>query len=187
MAVEMKKLANKEAESLMAALKERFQAHPERHPGTAWEEVAERLKESPEKLWSLQAMEQTGGEPDVVRRTKEEGFLFMDCSEETPAGRRNLCYDGEALEKRRKNKPQGSAQQMAGDMGITILTEEEYRALQEIFPFDRKTSSWIQTPEKIRQLGGALFCDRRYDTVFTYHNGVESYYGARGFRGSLKV
>lgn len=184
---DQKKLPAQEAEDLMAVLKERFQAHPERHPGIAWAEVEGRLKDSPDRLWSLQAMERTGGEPDVVKRTEEGTFLFMDCSEETPAGRRNLCYDGEALEKRRKNKPEGSALEAAEAMGITILTEEEYRDLQEIFPFDRRTSSWIQTPDRIRRLGGALFCDRRYDTVFTYHNGAESYYGVRGFRGSLKV
>lgn len=187
MAKNKRELAEDQAAALLETLKKRFEANPERHEDIKWTEVELRLKESPDKLWSLHEMEKTGGEPDVVSRTQEGSFLFHDCSPESPEGRRNLCFDQEALEKRRKNKPEGSAMQAAQEMGIAILSEEEYRELQELFPFDLKTSTWVQTPDKIRRLGGALFCDRRYDTVFVYHNGADSYYGARGFRGKLEV
>jgi hypothetical protein len=178
----------KEREKLLAALKSRFEKNAKRHSSVAWEDVLERLTASPEKLRPLAEMEATGGEPDVVGRDKKTGeFLFVDCSAETPAGRRSLCYDREALDSRKENKPQGSAAQMAAAMGVELLTEAQYRDLQKLGAFDLKTSSWIATPPAIRKLGGALFCDRRYDTVFVYHNGAQSYYAARGFRGVLKV
>ena len=159
-----------------------------RHKGLAWADVQARLKANPEKLWSLHEMESTDGEPDVVGFDKKTGeFIFYDCSEESPKGRRSVCYDREALESRKEFKPKDSATNMAAGMGIDLLTEEQYRELQKLGEFDAKTSSWVQTPAGIRKLGGAVFCDRRYDTVFTYHNGAESYYGARGFRGSLRV
>lgn len=184
-----RRLAPEEREALIAALKERFAKHPERHEGIAWEEVAVRLDAAdPAKLWSLREMERTGGEPDVVGRDPETGeILFVDCSPESPKGRRSVCYDPEALESRKAHKPADSAVGMAEAMGIELLTEEQYRELQRLGAFDRKTSSWIRTPEKIRRLGGALFCDRRYDTVFVYHNGAESYYASRGFRGMLRI
>ena len=159
-----------------------------RHPELAWADVQAKLEANAGKLWSLAEMERTGGEPDVVGHDRETGeFIFYDCSAESPKGRRSVCYDREALESRKEHKPADSAMGMAVAMGIALLTEEQYRQLQELGPFDLKTSSWIQTPANIRKLGGALFCDRRYDTVFVYHNGAESYYGARGFRGSLRV
>jgi hypothetical protein len=159
-----------------------------RHKGLKWSEIKEKLEGNVEKLWSLNEMEQTGGEPDVVDYDRKTGeYIFYDCSEQSPAGRRKLCYDREALESRKEHKPKNSAIDMAGEMGIEILTEEQYRQLQKLGNFDTKTSSWIKTPEKIRKLGGAIYCDRRYDTVFMYHNGAESYYSSRGFRGSLRI
>ena len=159
-----------------------------RHKGLEWPKVQEKLEATPEKLWSLNEMEKTGGEPDVVGADKTTGeYLFYDCSEQSPPGRRSFCYDREALESRKEFKPKNSALDMAAAMGIEILTEEQYRELQRLGDFDTKTSSWVKTPFEIRKLGGALFCDRRYGTVFVYHNGAESYYAARGFRGSLRV
>lgn len=181
-------LTQEEAEQFLRVLKQRFESNPGRHAGVEWGQVEKRLRAQPEKLWALYQMEQSGGEPDAVGKGSAEGeVVFYDCSPESPAGRRNLCYDQEALENRRKNKPEHSAMAMAEEMGIKLLSEKEYRDLQELGEFDRKTSSWVRTPEKIRRLGGALFCDRRYDTVFLYHNGAESYYGSRGFRGKLGV
>ena len=178
---------NQRAE-LLAVLQSRFEQNMQRHEGLEWAKVRARLEGSPEKLRSLGEMEQTGGEPDVVRHDKETGeYLFCDCSKESPKGRRSLCYDREALDARKENKPKGSAVEMAAVMGVQLLTEEEYRELQAHGELDTTTSSWVKTPPKIRELGGALFCDRRYDTVFVYHNGAQSYYAARGFRGSLKV
>ena len=178
----------KEREKLFAVLETRFEENMKRHEGLEWSEVKARLEGSPAKLASLGEMERTGGEPDVVGRDAKTGeYLFYDCSAESPAGRRSLCYDGAALESRKKHKPDGSALDLARSIGITLLTESEYRRLQELGSFDEKTSSWIQTPADIRDRGGALFCDRRYGHVFTYHNGAESYYAARGFRGSLRV
>lgn len=174
--------------ALLHTLKKRFEKNKDRHKGIAWEKVQARLEAHPAKLWSLGEMEVSGGEPDVVGHEKKTGeYVFYDCSEETPRGRRSLCYDREALNSRKEHKPKSSALDMAEAMGIELLTEEEYRALQELGRFDLKTSSWIKTPANIRKLKGALFCDRRYDTVFVYHNGAESYYAARGFRGSLRV
>ena len=159
-----------------------------RHENLEWLKVQARLEANPAKLWSLQKMEETGGEPDVVGYTKASGeFVFYDCSAESPKGRRSLCYDDEALASRKENKPEGSAMEMAAEIGVELLTEEQYRSLQELGSFDTKTSSWIQTPAAVRKLGGALFCDRRYNHVFLYHNGAESYYAARGFRGSLSI
>lgn len=175
-------------EKQLKILKERFEKHPERHAGLEWTPIQQKLEARPDKLRSLIEMEATGGEPDVAHYdTNADLFTFFDFSPETPLGRRNLCYDRAALEKRKVAKPRSSALDMAEEMGIEILTEEQYRYLQTLGAFDLKTSSWIQTPGKIRKLGGALFCDRRYDTVFTYHNGADSYYAARGFRGELKV
>lgn len=183
-----KKLTGPESEQLLATLKQRFLKHPQRHNGITWEQVAERLEAHPARLWSLQQMELSGGEPDVIDRDPETGALhFYDCSPESPKERRSLCYDDAALAARKENKPRDSAQAQAEAMGIALLNEEQYRRLQQYGAFDLKTSSWIATPEPIRRLGGALFCDRRYDTVFTYHNGAESYYAARGFRGILTV
>lgn len=183
-----KKLSPEEHNELMHALKTRFEKNKERHKGLNWAEVAKKLDAATEKLWSLNEMERTGGEPDVIGFDKKTGaYTFCDCSAESPKNRRSICYDHEALEARKENKPADSAIQMAADMGITILNEEQYRALQALGNFDTKTSSWIATPAPIRKLGGALFCDRRYDTVFLYHNGAESYYAARGFRGLLTV
>ena len=183
-----KVLSPKECEDLLKILKARFEKNMDRHKDLQWIEVENKLNNNPEKLWSLNEMEETGGEPDVVNvdeRTSE--YLFYDCSVESPEGRRNLCYDPEALESRKKFKPNDSAVNMAAAMGIELLTEQQYRELQKLGIFDLKTSSWVKTPENIRKLGGAVFCDRRYDTVFLYHNGAESYYAARGFRGSLRV
>lgn len=175
-------------EELLSVLKSRFQKNMKRHKGLTWEKVEAKLLTSPKKLKSLDEMELTGGEPDVVGYDKKTGeFIFYDCSEESPKGRRSTCYDHKALESRKEHKPENSAIEMAADMGIEILTEEQYRELQELGEFDLKTSSWIWTPPAIRKLGGGLFCDRRYDTVFLFHNGAESYYAARGFRGSLRV
>ncbi|REK56557.1 MAG: DUF4256 domain-containing protein [Thermobacillus sp.] len=185
----VRELAPEELRALLETLKARFAKHPGRHEGITWDEVSARLEAAdPGKLWSLREMERTGGEPDVTGRDPETGeLLFVDCSAESPKGRRSVCYDPEALASRKEHKPADSAEGMAEAMGIELLTEEQYRSLQELGEFDRKTSSWIRTPEKIRKLGGALFCDRRYDTVFVYHNGAESYYAARGFRGLLRV
>lgn len=175
-------------EALLATLAARFEENPGRHEGVRWAEVRVRLELSPGKLWTLGEMERTGGEPDVVGRDASSGAaLFVDCSPQSPQGRRSLCYDAQALASRKKNKPEGSAVQMAELMGVKLLTEEEYGALQQLGAFDTTTSSWVMTPPRIREKGGALFCDRRYDTVFLYHNGAESYYGARGFRGKLRV
>lgn len=178
----------KQGEPLLGVLKTRFEHHPHRHPGLKWADIEARLLAQPHKLASLREMEATGGEPDVVGYdAKTDTFLFFDCSPESPKGRRSLCYDQAALEARKQNKPIGSAVAMAAAMGLELLTEEQYRALQELGAFDCKTSSWLQTPASIRKLGGALFGDRRYNQVFVYHNGAESYYAARGFRGCLRV
>ena len=182
------KLSSAERAELLATLKARFEKNMNRHKGIEWAEVQARAEARPGKLWSLQEMERTGGEPDVVGYDKKTGeYVFYDCSAESPKGRRSVCYDREALESRKEHKPENSAMDMASDMGIALLTEEEYRTLQKLGKFDLKTSSWVQTPPEIRKLGGAVFCDRRYDRVFLYHNGADSYYAARGFRGALKV
>jgi hypothetical protein len=183
-----KKLSSKERDELLGTLRTRFERNMKRHKGLEWAKVQGKLEANAEKLWSLNEMEITGGEPDVVGHDKKTGeHIFYDCSSESPKGRRSICYDHEALESRKEHKPENSAVQMAADMGIELLTEEQYRALQKLGDFDTKTSSWVKTPSDIRKLGGALFCDRRYDTVFLYHNGAESYYAARGFRGVLRV
>ena len=183
-----KDLTAKQREELLGALKTRFEKNMNRHEGVEWDKVEAKLEANPAKLWSLSEMERTGGEPDVVGSDKKTGeYIFYDCSAESPKGRRSVCYDRAALEARKEHKPADSAIDMAAAMGIEILTEEQYRALQKLGAFDLKTSSWIMTPAAIRKLGGALFCDRRYDAVFTYHNGADSYYAARGFRGSLSV
>jgi hypothetical protein len=183
-----KKLAAAEAKALLGTLKARFEKNMNRHKGLDWTQVAAKLEENPGKLWSLNEMENTGGEPDVVAYDKKTNeYTFFDCAAESPKGRRSLCYDLEALDARKENKPDGSALDMAESMGIEILTEEQYRALQQLGEFDIKTSSWIATPPAIRKLGGAIFADRRYDHVFVYHNGASSYYAARAFRGALKV
>lgn len=178
----------KQRDQLVEALKARFEKNMKRHKGLAWDKVQAALEVNPEKLRSLHEMESTGGEPDVVGYDKKTGqFIFYDCSEESPKGRRSVCFDHQALSSRKEHKPKDSAMGMATKMGIELLTEEQYRELQKLGEFDLKTSSWIQTPAEFRKLGGALFCDRRYDTVFLYHNGAESYYAARGFRGSVRV
>ena len=183
-----KELTHEQGVELIKTLKTRFEKSTSRHKDIEWSKVLARLESNPEKLWSLNEMESTGGEPDLVDFNEDsDQFVFMDCSAETPKGRRSICYDREALESRKEYKPANSAMEMAAEMGIEILTEEQYRKLQQLGNFDMKTSSWILTPAEIRKLGGALFCDRRYNHVFTYHNGAESYYGVRGFRGSLKV
>jgi len=175
-------------EELLEALKDRFEKNVNRHKGIEWAKVQARLENNPQGLWSLHEMERTGGEPDVVGFDKKSGeYIFYDCSPESPKGRRSLCYDREALESRKEHKPKDSAINVASAMGIELLTEEQYRALQKLGEFDLKTSSWIETPSEIRKLGGAIFCDRRFDHVFTYHNGADSYYAARGFRGTLRV
>ncbi len=177
-----------ERDQLLHTLQARFEKNMNRHKGIKWVDVEAKLKAKPDKLWSLHQMEVSGGEPDVVGADKKTGeFLFYDCAAETPEGRRSICYDHEALESRKEHKPANSAINMAEEMGIEILSEEEYRALQKLGTFDAKTSSWVLTPPDIRKLGGALFCDYRFGHVFVYHNGAESYYGVRGFRGSLKV
>jgi hypothetical protein len=181
-------LSQKESEELLQVLKTRFEKNKRRHKGIDWAKVESRLEANPQKLWSLSEMERTGGEPDVVGHDKKTGeYIFMDCSAESPKGRRSLCYDREALESRKDHPPKSSALDIATDMGIDLLTEEQYRELQKLGEFDTKTSSWIATPPEIRKLGGALFCDRRYDHVFLYHNGAQSYYAARAFRGCLYV
>ena len=181
-------LTAKQKDELLKTLKARFEQNTNRHQGLDWTKVQAKLDANPGRLWSLHEMERTGGEPDVVGQDQKTGeYIFFDCSAESPKGRRSLCYDRAALDARKENKPAGSAMEMAAAMGIEILTEEQYRELQKLGKFDTKTSSWVQTPAGIRKLGGALFCDRRYDTVFLYHNGAESYYAARAFRGSLKV
>ncbi len=183
-----KKLSPEQAKELLNALKSRFEKNMNRHKGLEWAKVQAKLEANPEKLWSLDDMETTGGEPDVVGYDNKTGeYIFYDCSAESPKDRRSLCYDRRALESRKEHKPKNSAMDMAAEMGIEILSEEQYRALQQLGEFDTKTSSWVQTPGEIRALGGAIFCDRRYNTVFLYHNGAESYYAARGFRGSLRV
>ena len=183
-----KELPAKQQEDLLNTLKTRFEKNMNRHKGIEWAKVQAKLQATREKLWSLNEMEITGGEPDVVGNDKKTGeYIFYDCCAESPKGRRSVCYDHEALEARKEHKSENSAIYMAADMGIEILTEEQYRALQQLGNFDTKTSSWIKTPADIRKLGGALFCDRRYNTIFVYHNGAESYYAARGFRGSLRV
>ena len=181
-------LSKKQREALLKALKARFEKNINRHKGLAWAEVQAKLEANAGKLGSLHEMERTGGEPDVVGHDKKTGeYIFYDCSAESPKGRRSLCYDREALESRKENKPKGSATDMASTIGIELLTEEQFRELQKLGDFDTKTSSWVKTPSNVRKLGGALFCDRRFDTVFVYHNGAESYYAARGFRGWLRV
>ena len=183
-----KKLSPEQREELLRTLKARFEKNLSRHKGLEWAKVQTRLEAEPEKLWSLNEMEKTGGEPDVVGHDKKSGeYIFYDCSAETPAGRRSVCYDREALASRKEHKPKNSAMEMAAAMSIELLSEEQYRGLQQLGNFDLKTSSWVKTPAEIRKLGGALFCDRRYDTVFVYHNGAESYYAARAFRGALRV
>ncbi|MGN6647569.1 MAG: DUF4256 domain-containing protein [Cytophaga sp.] len=183
-----KKLTAAQQAELLAVLAKRFEKNMHRHKGINWTDVEKKLNNHPDKLWSLHEMERTEGEPDVVGYDKKSGeYIFYDCAVESPKGRRSICYDHQALEARKENKPADSAIQMAEDMGIELLTEEQYRELQTLGSFDLKTSSWVVTPAPIRKLGGALFCDRRYDTVFLYHNGAESYYAARGFRGMLKV
>ena len=184
----LKSLTSERQKALLESLKSRFEANMSRHGNIDWKEVHEKILVHPEKLWSLHEMEETGGEPDVVGfDSAKSEYVFYDCSEESPKGRRSICYDREGLESRKEHKPENNALDMAAAMGIELLTEEEYRGLQKLGEFDRKTSSWIKTPSGIRKLGGALFCDRRYDTVFVYHNGAESYYGVRGFRGVLRV
>jgi hypothetical protein len=183
-----KKLSTEKREELLKTLKGRFEKNMNRHKGLEWTPLRTKLEANSEKLWSLSEMERTGGEPDVVGHDKKTGeFIFYDCSPESPKGRRSICYDREALDARKEHKPGSSAMDMAAAMSIEILTETEYRTLQKLGDFDSKTSSWVRTPSDIRKLGGAIFCDRRYDTVFVYHNGADSYYAARGFRGSLKV
>ena len=183
-----KKLSSEQHKEFLKTLKARFEKNMNRHKGLDWAKVQAKLEANPEKLWILDEMEITGGEPDVVGQDKKTGeYIFYDCSAESPKDRRSVCYDHEALEKRKEHKPKDSAINVAADMGIEILTEEQYRELQQLGNFDTKTSSWIKTPGDIRKLGGAIFCDRRYNRVFVYHNGAESYYAGRGFRGSLKV
>ncbi len=183
-----RELSAEQRKELFGTLKARFEKNMNRHKGLEWAEVQHKLEANAEKLWSLNEMERTGGELDVVGHDKKTSeYIFYDCSEQSPKGRRSVCYDREALESRKEDKPKANATDMAAAMGIELLTEEQYRELQKLGDFDTKTSSWVKTPSKIRKLGGALFCDRRFDTVFVYHNSAESYYAARGFRGSLKV
>ncbi|MFA6272246.1 MAG: DUF4256 domain-containing protein [Patescibacteria group bacterium] len=183
-----KELSPKQSEQLIEVLKIRFDKNMVRHKGLVWTKVQTKLSANRGKLWSLSEMERTGGEPDVVGYDKKTGeYIFYDCSAESPIGRRSVCYDRKGQESRKEHKPKNNAVDMADDMGIELLTEEQYRELQKLGDFDTKTSSWVKTPEVIRKLGGAIFCDRRYNTVFVYHNGAESYYSARGFRGMLKV
>ncbi|MCT2535317.1 DUF4256 domain-containing protein [Aquibacillus koreensis] len=181
-------LAPEQRDEILNILRERFEKNMHRHEGIEWNQVRAKLDVNREKLWSLHEMERTGGEPDVVDFDQDSGvYIFYDCSKESPKGRRSICYDREALESRKKHKPENSAIDMATDMGIEMLKEEQYRALQQLESVDNKTSSWVQTPSDIRERGGALFCDRRFGHVFVYHNGADSYYGVRGFRGSLRV
>lgn len=185
---QIQKLSPEQQIELLRTLKDRFEENMVRHKGVRWEDVQKKLTANADKLWSLSEMERTGGEPDVIGVDKKKGeYIIVDCSEESPKDRRSLCYDREALDSRKENKPKNSAVDMAAAIGIDLLTEGQYRDLQKLGEFDTKTSSWVQTPDEIRELGGALFCDRRYDTVFLYHNGAESYYAARGFRGMLRV
>jgi len=182
------KLSPEQHKGLIEVLKARFEKNMNRHKGLEWTKVQAKLEANPKKLWSLNEMERTGGEPDIVGYGKKtDEYIFYDCSAESPKDRRSLCYDREALESRKENKPKNSAKDIAATMGIELLTEEQYRELQKLENFDTKTSSWVKTPTDIRKLGGAIFCDRRYNTVFVYHNGAESYYAARGFRGLLRV
>ena len=181
-------LSSKQREELLRTLKARFGKNMNRHQGFEWDKIQAKLEAATEKLWSLNEMEMTGGEPDVAGFDNRTGeYIFYDCSAESPKGRRSICYDREGLESRKEHKPENNAMDMAAFMGIELLTEEQYRELQKYGEFDTKTSSWVKTPSDIRKLGGAIFCDRRYDTVFVYHNGAESYYAARGFRGLLRV
>lgn len=183
-----KAITGKQRDALLKILKARFEAHMHRHATLEWSAVQARVESNNAKLWSLHQMEQSGGEPDVVGNDKETGeYIFFDCSAQSPQGRRSVCYDRQALDARKENKPRSNAVEMAGAMGAALLTVNEYRQLQGLGQFDTTTSSWVQTPSRIRELGGALFCDRRYDTVFVYHNGAESYYAARGFRCSLRM
>ncbi|MGE6486923.1 DUF4256 domain-containing protein [Paenisporosarcina sp. NPDC076898] len=183
-----KTLSSEEQNILLETLQKRFEKHAERHEGINWQDVQSKLEDSPEKLWSLNEMEQTGGEPDVIGYDEEAlKYIFCDCAKESPKERRSFCFDRAALDARKKFKPENTAVDVAAEIGIELLNEEQYRHLQTLGEFDTKTSSWVQTPDNIRKLGGALFCDRRYDTVFVYHNGADSYYAARGFRGLLKV
>jgi Protein of unknown function (DUF4256) len=183
-----KELSPAQQKELLTVLKTRFEKNMNRHKGLEWAKVQAKLEANTDKLWSISEMERTGGEPDTVGQDKKTGeYIFYDCSAESPKDRRSLCYDRKALDSRKENKPKDNAIDMADAMGVEILTEEEYRGLQKLGEFDTKTSSWVNTPSAIRELGGALFCDRRFDTVFTYHNGAESYYAARGFRGWLRV
>lgn len=183
-----KELSPEQREELLSTLKARFEKNRSRHPGMEWAGIQARLEANMEKLWSLNEMESTGGEPDVVEMDARTGeFIFYDCAPESPKSRRSICYDREALESRKEYKPANNALDMAAAMGIDLLTEDQYRELQKLGNFDTKTSSWVKTPPEIRKLGGAIFCDRRYNHVFVYHNGAESYYGVRGFRGSLRV
>jgi uncharacterized protein DUF4256 len=184
----VKAIAGKQRDALFKILKARFEAHMHRHATLEWSAVQARVESNHARLWSLHQMEQSGGEPDVVGNDKETGeYIFFDCSVQSPKGRRSVCYDREALDARKENKPKSNAVEMAGAMGAALLTVNEYRQLQKLGQFDTTTSSWVHTPGRIRELGGALFCDRRYDTVFVYHNGAESYYAARGFRCSLRI
>jgi hypothetical protein len=181
-------LSKKQREELLKALKARFEKNMNRHQGLEWAKIQAKLEANAEKLWSLNEMERTGGEPDVIGHDQKSGeYIFYDCSAESPKGRRSFCYDREALDSRKANKPKNNAMGMASTMGVELLTEEQYRELQKLGDFDTKTSSWVKTPSAIRELGGALFCDRRFDTIFVYHNGAESYYAGRAFRGSLRV
>ncbi len=183
-----KELSPEQREQLLRALQARFEKNMNRHKGLEWAKAQAKLEANAEKLWSLSEMERTGGEPDVVGHDKKTGeYIFYDCAEESPKGRRSLCYDREALDSRKENKPKDNAVDMAAAIGIELLTEEQYRELQKLGEFDTKTSSWVKTPSAVRELGGALFCDRRFNTVFVYHNGAESYYAGRAFRGSLRV
>ncbi|HLO58822.1 MAG TPA: DUF4256 domain-containing protein [Bacteroidales bacterium] len=183
-----RQLTSEQQTKLITILKTRFEKNRNRHKNIQWDKVLQKIESKPEKLWSLYKMENTGGEPDIIGYIEQTGeYVFVDCSPETPADRRNVCYDDQALELRKEHKPKNSALGMAAEMGVEILTEDQYRELQKLGDFDTKTSSWIWTPPEIRKLGGALFCDRRYDHVFVYHNGAESYYGARGFRTVLKL
>ncbi|AEA45722.1 DUF4256 domain-containing protein [Fluviicola taffensis] len=183
-----KELSSQETQELLKMLKARFEKNMDRHKGLDWSKIVAKLEANPTKLWSLDEMESTDGEPDVIGYDKKtDEYLFVDCSAESPKGRRSLCYDREALNSRKEHKPANSVLDMADEMGIELLTEEEYRSLQQLGDFDKKTSSWVQTPEKIRKLGGAIFCDNRFQTIFTYCNGAESYYAARGFRGMVRV